>query len=333
MISRQQLQQAVEKQILQPDQLEPLYQFLQQRELSTEIEESAEEPLKFIRSFGDVFITLGIVLLVFAINMAQLSGYQYLIPLAAFVLISEWLVRVRKLALPGIALLLAILFFINKAIAFDHQHATTLGLAILSVSSLIYYLRYRMPFSILPFAAGLVAIVIIQSGLKVLENPIIFAGLGLAVFILAMVFDRLDTRRVSQLSDSAFWLHLLAAPLIVHGTMFSIITSQHEWIRSINLETMILFLFTIFFLLALLIDRRAMLISTQLYILYAATQLLQDQFGNTQNIVMYLLLGLGFFVIFFGSYWYLARRLIFGFLAGSAISRFVPDLKLRDTRH
>ena len=115
--------------------------------------------------------------------------------------------------------------------------------------------------------------------------------------------------------------------------MFSIITSQHEWIRSINLETMILFLFTIFFLLALLIDRRAMLISTQLYILYAATQLLQQQFGNTQNIVMYLLLGLGFFVIFFGSYWYLARRLLFGFLAGSAISRLVPDLKLRDTRH
>jgi hypothetical protein len=333
MISRQQLQQAVEQQILQPEQLEPLYQFLQHRELSTATEDPREEPLRFIRSFGDVFITLGILLLVFAINMAQLSGYQYLIPVAGLVLISEWLVRVRKLALPGIALLLAILFFINKAIAFDHLHATTLGLAILSFSSLIYYLRYRMPFSLLPFAAGLVAMVIIQSGLKVLENPIIFAGLGLAVFVLAMVFDMLDTRRVSQLSDSAFWLHLLAAPLIVHGTMFSIITSQHEWIQSINLETIILLLFAIFFLLALLIDRRAMLISTQLYILYAATQLLQQQFGNTQNIVMYLLLGLGFFVIFFGSYWYLARRLLFGFLAGSAISRLVPDLKLRDTRH
>ncbi|MBL7000459.1 MAG: hypothetical protein ISR73_11400 [Gammaproteobacteria bacterium] len=333
MISRQQLQQAVEQQLLQADQLEPLYQFLRPLDDVSEIADQSEEPLKFIRSFGDVFITLGIVLLMFAINMAQLSGYQYLIPVAGFVLISEWLVRVRKLALPGIALLLATLYFINKAIAFDHQHATTLGLAILSFASLLYYLRYRMPFSLLPFAAGLVAIVILQSGLKVLENPIIFAGLGLAVFVLAMVFDMLDTKRVSQLSDSAFWLHLLAAPLIVHGTMFSMITSPHEWIQSINMETIILLFFTFFFLLALLIDRRAMLISTQLYILYAATQLLQHQFGNSQNIVMYILLGLGFFVIFFGTYWYLARRLIFGFLAGTALSRFVPDLKQRDTRH
>ncbi len=68
--------------------------------------ENREEPLKFIRSFGDVFITLGVVILVIAINMLPLSGYLYLIPVLGFVLVAEWLVRVRRLALPGIAILI-----------------------------------------------------------------------------------------------------------------------------------------------------------------------------------------------------------------------------------
>ena len=329
MISKNQLKQAANQGIIQVDQIDPLYQFLVQNPAISE-QQNQEEPLKFIRSFGDIFITVGIVLLVLAINLAQLSGYAYLIPVAGFVLISEWLVRVRKLALPGIAILLAILYFMNKAIIFDHAQATSFSLAVLSLSSLLYYLRYKMPFSLLPFAAGLIAIIIIQTGVKVFEHPVIFVGLGFGVFLLAMGFDSLDTKRVSQLSDTAFWLHLLAAPLMVHGAMLSMITSDREWVQAFDKEIMILIFFAAFFLLALFIDRRAMLISTQLYIIYAATQLLENQLGNTQNIIMYIMLGLGFFVIFFGTYWYMARRIIFGFLAGSFISRFIPDLNLQD---
>jgi hypothetical protein len=36
-------------------------------------------------------------------------------------------------------------------------------------------------------------------------------------------------------------------------------------------------------LLALLLDRRAMLLSTQIYMVYALTQLLLAQFNNSQN--------------------------------------------------
>ncbi|MCK4707717.1 MAG: hypothetical protein KAU21_03795, partial [Gammaproteobacteria bacterium] len=240
--------------------------------------------------------------------------------------------RVRKLALPGIAILLAILFFVNKAIDFNHEQASTFGLAILSLTSLIYYLRYRMPFSLLPLAAGLVAIVIIQAGFDVLDSPIIIAGLGLIVFIVAMGFDMLDTRRVSHLSDSAFWLHLLASPLMVHGLMFSMLSSKQQWIQSVDSEIIIISFFIMFFLLALLVDRRAMLISTQLYVIYAVTQLLQDQVSGAQNIMMYVMMGLGVFVLFFGTYWYLARRFIFGFLSGTIINKYVPNLKLKDIK-
>jgi len=332
MISKNKLQQAADQQIIQPHQVDPLYQFLADSNASLKPTINAEEPLKFIRSFGDVFITLGVVLLVIAINMTDLSGYYYLLPAAGFIVVSEWLVRVRKLALPGIAILLAILYFVNKAIAFDHENASTMGIAILSLTSLLYYLRYRMPFSLLPLAAGIVAIIIIQIGLDVLENPIIFVGLGSVVFIIAMFFDSKDTTRVSHLSDSAFWLHLLAAPLIVHGAMVSMLVSEQPWIQSMNKEMLMVIFFTGFFLLALLVDRRALLISTQLYAIYALTQLLQNQLSSGQNIVMYVMMGLGLFVIFFGTYWYLARRMIWGFLATTPINRFIPDLNLTDSR-
>ena len=305
--------------------------FLQQQ-ATTPDSDNREEPLKFIRSFGDVFITLGVVLLVIAINMLQLSGYYYFIPVAGFIVVAEWLVRVRRLALPGIAILISILFFVNKAIAFDHQNATILGLGILCLISLLFYLRYKMPFSLLPLAAGLVAIAIIQIGVDVFKHPLIFAGFGLLVFSVAMWFDMRDTARQSHLSDSAFWLHLLASPLIVHGAMVSMLFSDQAWIQAIGKEAIIVTFFSAILLLALLLDRRAMLISTQLYMIYALTQLLQGQLSSTQNILIYILMALGLFVIFFCTYWYKTRRLIFGFLSGSVVSRYIPDLNLVDSK-
>ena len=331
MLSRELLQKAADKNIIQSHQIEPLIRFIRDQETPADTD-NREEPLKFIRSFGDVFITLGVVLLVIAINMSALSGYFYLIPAVGFISVAEWLVRVRRLALPGIALLTAILYFVNKAIAFDHENATIFGLAILSLTSLLFYLRYKMPFSLLPLAAGLVAIGIIQIGLDVIKHPIIFTGFGLIVFIVAMWFDVRDTARLSHLSDSAFWLHLLASPLMVHGAMVSMLFSDQAWIQAIGKEVIIVTFFSAILLLALLLDRRAMLISTQLYIIYALTQILQGQLDSTQNILIYILMALGLFVIFFGTYWYKTRRLIFGFLSESVISRYIPDLELVDTR-
>ncbi len=331
MISKDTLQKAAEQNIIEPRQVEPLYQFIQGQQ-SDEQPDNREEPLKFIRSFGDVFIALGVILLVIAINMSALSGYYNLIPAIGFVVVAEWLVRVRRLALPGIAILLAILFFVNKAVSFNHEQATLFGLAILSLTCLLFYLRYRMPFSLLPLAAALVAMVINQIGIDVIEHPIIFVGLGLLVFGAAMWFDSQDTKRVSHLSDSAFWLHLLAAPLIVHGVMVSMLMNDQTWIQYLNKEVLIVLFFTGFFLVALLIDRRAMLISTQLYVIYALTQLLNDRLDSTQNIMIYVLMALGLFVIFFGTYWYKTRRLIFGFLSANVISRYIPDLMIQDVK-
>jgi hypothetical protein len=331
MISRELLQKAADKSVIENSQVDPLLAFIRDQQIEPVVE-NREEPLKFIRSFGDVFITLGVVLLVLAINMLPLSGYLYLLPVAGFVVVAEWLVRVRRLALPGIAILISILYLVNKAIAFDHENATIFGLGILCLVSLLFYLRYKMPFSLLPLAAGLVAIAVIQIGVDVIEQPLIFAGLGLVVFGIAMWFDVRDTVRESHLSDSAFWLHLLASPLIVHGAMVSLLFSQQAWIQAIDKELIIIAFFIGFLLLALLLDRRAMLVSTQLYMIYALTQVLEGQLDSTQNVLIYVLMALGLLVIFFGTYWYKTRRLIFGFLVGSVVAGYVPRFDLVDSK-
>jgi len=332
MISRTTLQKAANKNIIEAQQVDALYEFLQQEASHNAADESRDEPLKFVRSFGDVFITLGIILLLVASNKLAISGYYYLLPAAAFVLLAEWLVKRRRLSLPGIAILIAILFFINRALSIEHPQANIITLAVLGVSSLLFYLRYRMPFSLLPLAMSGVAIFVLQLGLDILQQPLILLVPGLILFSIAVAFDAQDSRRQTHLSDSAFWLHLVASPLIVHSVMVSILFSEASWTHWLNKELLMLVFFIGFFLLALLLDRRAMLVSTQLYVIYALTQLLQHSLSPGENLLVYLLMLLGLFVIFFGTYWYKTRRLLFARLADLPIARFLPDLQLQDSK-
>lgn len=331
MISKSTLEKAAEKNIIEPHQVDPLYVFITDQK-NEKSKDGRDEPLKFIRSFGDIFISLGIILLLISINMTQLTGLYYLLPAAGFVVMAEWLVRVRRLVLPGMVILLSILYFVNKAILFDQASAGLLEFGLLSMASLLFYLRYKMPFSLLPLAASIVAMIIGQLGVDVLKHPLIFAGLGALVFCVAMWFDSRDTKRLSHLSDSAFWLHLLAAPLIVHGVMVNLLLSEQLVFGFLNKEVLIIVFFITFFMLALFVDRRAMLVSTQLYVIYSMTNIIQSTNIDSENMLIYILIFLGLFVIFFGTYWYKVRRLAFGFISGSPVFRYVPELEILDVK-
>lgn len=332
-ISKEVLKKAVDRNLLHENQLEPLHRFLTEEAAQLDEKKNKagsdthEEPLRFIRSFGDVFISLGIVFVSVAMNMIGLSGLYYLLPVVGLVLLAEWLVRHRRLVLPGMVILLSILYFVNRSVEFNQHEASVFDLSMLGLTSLLFYARYRMPFSLFPLAVSLVAIIIIQIGFDVIQQPIYIAVPGLMVFAVALWLDAQDTRRVSHLSDSAFWLHLIAAPLIVHGVMVSMLISDNEWINVISPEAIILLFFFMFFLIALFIDRRAMLVSTQLYMIYALTQMFTGSNYSDENVLIYVLIVLGMFVIYFGSYWYKTRSLLFSILADTAVARYVPSLR------
>lgn len=330
MIGKSTLQKAVSEGLLSASQVEPLYRFI--RHQAENAPAGGAENVKFIRSFGDVFITLGIVLLVMAINMISLSGLYYLIPVVVFIALAEWLLRRRRLVLPGIAILLSLLFFMNKALVFEGEYALESAFMLLSFNSLLFYLRYKLPFTLLPLTAGLVAVFAARIGVDLLQAPILLAVPGLIIFSTALWFDAQDTRRETYLSDNAFWLYLLAAPLIVHALMVSVLFSETFFIAFINKNVLMMLFFATFFLLALLIDRRVILVSTQLYVIYALTRLLQDQVSSTEDVIIYILMGLAIFVIYFGTYWYKTRGLIFASLSSRKISAYLPAFDLEDKK-
>lgn len=320
MLTEHQLEQAVTQGIISQEQRQALLALGQKKSHGGD-----EEQLRFVRGFGDIFIALGIVLVAISFNFTGIDGYYYAIPVLAFVITAEWLVRVRKLALPGIAILLCIIYFVNAFFSLSGQEKSFSNLGLITATSLAFYLRYKMPFSLLPATASIIALLVYQIGIDILNQPYLLSMMGLCVFIIAMVFDSRDTQRQNYLSDSAFWLHLIAAPLIAHGVMIVIVLAEPGSLVAIYRNPMIIGFFVLFFLIALFVDRRALLISSTAYAIYAITQLAKGQFADMQSMIAFVFMAFGVFVVLFGTYWYWARKLIFGWLRQSRIAGLVPS--------
>jgi hypothetical protein len=96
---------------------------------------------------------------------------------------------------------------------------------------------------------------------------------GLAVFGYAMRWDMSDPRRETRRADVAFWLHLVAAPMIAHP-VFQLLGVFEDQL-ALGTAVVVLLLYLVFALVALAIDRRALLVSSLVYVLYAMSALIR----------------------------------------------------------
>ena len=321
-MKREKLEAAEQQGLINKTQIDPLLAFLNNDVVVNE--SGSEEQLRFVRSFGDIFITLGIIFVVVAGAQVEMTSYTNIIPLLISIATAEWLVRIRRLALPGIALLVAIIYFASQVVGFSFAEPALQNVITLTILAGLFFLRYKMPFTLLPIAIGILAIISIFFEIEFSEIKELAAVYGLAVFSIAMWFDSRDTKRLNRLSDSAFWLHLLAAPLIVHGLMISMLTTSD---LNLSKEILIVIFFIIFFLIALYVDRRAMLVSSTSYAIYAVVSLANENTHNFENMTLMIFIVFGAFIIFFGANWYKARYFIFSKLGGFGLSRYVPPFE------
>ncbi|MBF0264187.1 MAG: hypothetical protein HQL46_02875 [Gammaproteobacteria bacterium] len=339
-MNKKQLNKAVQEGIISQKQADLLFNFLSDSDNSvlngtnTNISNSdnipissSGEQLKFLRSFGDIFIALGVLLLAFTSHQLATSILEQILIIVGFYVISEWLVGIKRLVLPGITLLLSILYFVNEVVDINLGMYESLDVIFMIMASLLFYLRYKMPFSLYPVAVGCIYLSIELFQINVIEHPYIFIILGLIVFSFAMWYDSRDTNRITSLSDNGFWLHLLAAPLIVHGVMVSLFLSEQQMLQVDNMTIMTLF--TLFFFIALFVDRRAILVSSFAYALFAVFKFAYQQFMEVDNLTLFILMGVGLFIIFFGTYWYKVRKLVFSPIASWRISQFVPSFEVK----
>ena len=209
------------------------------------------------------------------------------------------------MALPSILLLLAFVggvlvtsaFLLAQIIGPDRFNdngqllgATVGGVsaAIAAVAAWLHWRRFHVPITVAAGAAAVagiflaIVIAILQPGDGESAKNIILGFvllLGIGVFLFAMWWDASDRARTTRRSDVAFWLHLLAAPMIAHP-IFTLLGLNNGSV-STGEALIVVGLYVLFGLTALAIDRRALLVSALAYVLYALTELFK-QFGAVE---------------------------------------------------
>lgn len=361
------LEAAVAEGILAPVQAEKLRAFVGSRRLAAD--RADDERFRFMRGFNDFFFAVGIVL--FGVGIAYFAGsdpIENLIAAALVWALAEFLVRRMRLVLPGILLACLFAFFIFRLTDWPLiAHLTGLSSSVppqLAVSqytvfgelarvaiaakalatalaTAIFYARFQLPFVLLVIAASLVLLVTTVLGPLLppssSTNALLLLACGLAVFATAMGYDLSDRARTTRQADCAFWLHLLAAPLIVHSLIRLILAppaplpvaaAPFGLVMTTASAVTIVVIVAILTAVAVLIDRRALLVSALIYlgtaIGYALRSAIQTGNGNQPVVFFATLVILGALVLTLGVGWQPLRRLFLRLFPPGLVNRLPP---------
>lgn len=277
-----------------------------------------DERFRLIGGFNDVFVAIGVALLAGALlGLSRVVGFRD--AFAAVALLAAWglsevFARRMRLALPSILLggmfagaagLLTLQLTLGLGLpAFLHDGWVPATL-VFSVAALLHHWRFRVPIDIALAVAGgigalLALILTLLPALAEAYFNLLLLGFGICVFILALRTDMGDPERVTRRSDAAFWLHLLAAALIVHPVFRSLLISTENFGTAQAL--LILGLFMALGLVALVIDRRALLVSALSYAGIAVAYLISQNVSANLSLPL-ALLGLAVLVLALSAGW------------------------------
>lgn len=290
-----------------------------------------EEHFRLISGFNDIFVVIACALLLLSVGWigASISELQGAVAVAAVAWgLSEFFTRKRRMALPSIVLLLAFtggVFKIGHILAGRHDVAFVLAGAMAAIAAWLHWRRFSVPITV---AAGVAAIIVfvvtaIMQAIPVAKewlSTLLFVA-GLCAFFLAMRWDAADTLRQTRKSDVAFWLHLLAAPLLVHPVFLAI--AQYGGEPSALQAVMVITVYIVIGFVSLLIDRRALMVSALGYVLYVFSELL-EKFGVVSLGFAITALAIGSALLLLSAFWHTSRVAVLGRMPQSLLSRLPP---------
>ena len=356
MLRNEDLKAAVEAGVITAEQQAALEKQAAGRRAARPMVAGRDERFRFLRGFNDVFLALGVVL-VTAAFLTQWSpsmgsdSVVLLVGAAALWAISEVLVARYKAVLPGMAAVLGIGLLISLAAAewaivsgvdrFIPGAPTTkqnvwnypfgvwfAGVGAGGFAILLYYLRFRLPFALFPLCIGFIFSVLLgivhRFGFETTQFLINCTALllGLATFVLAMRFDSSDPERLTRRSDCGFWLHLAAAPFIVHPVVSMLSKGESSVAALVTIAVVV-----VLGIIALIVDRRALLVSSLSYFGLAVGYLVHSTNGRMESSVTLTLGLLGAFVIVMGLGWHRLRGLILKPFAGAGWLAKLPPVQ------
>ena len=261
-------------------------------------------------------------------------GPSFLAPLA--VAATSWGLALyftgkRRMALPSILLLLGFvggvfatcLFGLILGVGPDNvENNNTMAGALAAVSAAVaggaawlHWRKFHVPITIAAGAAAAAGIVVslLIAGLG--EDPdkaknailALVLVLGVGIFLFAMWWDASDRQRLTRRSDVAFWLHLLAAPMIVHP-IFTLL-GLNNGSASLSEGLVVILLYVALGLTALAVDRRALLVSALAYVLWALADLFK-RFGAVELNIALTALVIGSALLLLSAFWHQARAAV-----------------------
>lgn len=311
-----------------------------------------EEHFRLITGFNDFFVSIAAAILLFAVAWIGNeipphvdgngpSPFAGLFVAGAAWGLAEFFTRQRRMALPSILLLLAfvggvfgtVLFGLFSAIDMDSVNDDeAIGGLIVAASAAVaaggawlHWRRFHVPITVAAGAAagagmvlGLLASIVRDSA--AMDDILLFGALilGIGVFVLAMRWDASDPRRETRRSDVAFWLHLLAAPLIVHP-IFSLL-GLSDGNASVGEAVVVLIVYVVLGLAALAVDRRALLVSALAYVLFAMSALFREA-GAVELSIAFTALVIGSALLLLSAFWHNVRAAIVTNLPGTMQAR------------
>ena len=273
-----------------------------------------EEHLRLVTSFNDVFVVIaGVLALSASIGLVRAGTDSPMAPglvtMGASWLLAEYFTRRRRMALPSMVFLLTFvagafwtgaaslplwfgdaserlydgslgLYGMFELLAVEHGLVAAFGFAALAAWG--HWWRFRVPITV---AAGVAAFVgVAVAGLAEVAGDFvqewlsaIILGSGLGVFALAMYWDLSDPQRHTRRADVAFWLHLVASVLIVHPIfLFLSLVGDGALVSGAWKAWSVVGIYTLMGIVALIVDRRALLVSGLLYLVLAVGGLLEE---------------------------------------------------------
>ncbi len=305
-----------------------------------------EEQFRLITSFNDIFVAIaGILVLVgagwlFGSIWSPLGGLGVA---AAAWMMSEYFTRIKRMAFPSIVFVLAFvgglyafctIWFLDGDSSASFFSADTgksgrsfilsqiFSAALVVGASWLHWKRFMVPITIAVGVAAVARLVFTIITWATYPNIgewtllLVLAG-GLAIFAYAMRWDMEDRERKTRKSDVAFWLHLAASPMIVHPifVLMGITIGMNDQSAGL-MAVFAIVIYALLAVVALIVDRRAILVSALAYVLAAAIYLAK-QLGSTGMGFAYAIIIIGASLLMLSAFWQVMRRKIMPYLPES----------------
>ncbi len=303
-----------------------------------------EEYVRLLTGFNDIFVSIAITLVLGAIAFSAGAApvKAGLVALCSWGL-AEFFTRRRRMALPSILLLLSyaggvaglLLWGTGKMSGVPGlrtaQDNPALALCLAAAAGLmalamwLHWRRFRVPITIAAGAAlvALILIAVLLAALPALRAhwPWLLFAAGCAIFALGLRWDMTDLARKTGRSDVAFWLHLLAAPMLVHP-LFYLLGLLHGGAQGQGRAALAILIYLALGLIALLVDRRALLVSALGYVLFALSSVLKAS-GVIGPDLAYTALVAGAALLLLSAFWHKARQFVL-LAAPAGLRRHLP---------